>query len=82
MDTAALYQQALWSALAIAGGEQELARRLHVPLPELRGWLRGVEPPPRAVFFAAVDLIVDPEAPVVLPRKAAMSPTPRSIPSA
>lgn len=75
MDAATLYQQALWSALHIAGDEPSLARRLHVPLSDLKGWLRGVEAPPRAVFFAAVDLIVDPDAPV-LPqsRDAATSP--------
>jgi hypothetical protein len=66
VDAATLYQQALWSALTVAGDEAHLARRLHVPLVSLKGWLRGVEPPPQSVFLAAVDLIVDPEAPVSL----------------
>lgn len=67
MDASTLYQQALWSALTIAGDEAHLAHRLHVPLASLKAWLRGVEPPPQSVFLAAVDLIVDPEAPVSLP---------------
>lgn len=68
MEAATLYQQALWSALTIAGDEAHLARRLHVPLADLKAWLRGLEPPPQSVFLAAVDLIVDPEAPVALSR--------------
>jgi hypothetical protein len=64
MDASTLYQQTLWSALGIAGDEARLARRLQVPLTDLKGWLRGVEAPPLWAFLRAVDLVTDPEAPV------------------
>jgi hypothetical protein len=64
VESFSLYQQALWCALRLTGDDDAgLARRLRVPLADLRGWLRGVDKPPKAVFLAAVDIIVDPEAP-------------------
>jgi hypothetical protein len=64
VESFSLYRRTLSCARKVAGSEKLLARRLHVPLADLRAWLDGAEPPPRAVFLAAVDILVDPDAPV------------------
>ena len=64
MESFTLYRRTLSCALKVAGSERLLARRLRVPLDDLRSWLAGRETPPKAVFLAAVDILVDPDAPV------------------
>lgn len=64
VESFSLYQRTLSCALELAGSEKALARQLRVPLADLRAWLSGAEPPPRAVFLAAVDILVDPDEPV------------------
>ena len=58
------YRNTLAYALAIAGGELELAELLGVRVPQLENWLNGVDDIPDRVFLAAVDVIVEssPEA--------------------
>ncbi len=51
-------QRTLKCALEIVGSEKTLARRLLVPVAELQAWLRGEDKPPKAVFLAAVDIVV------------------------
>jgi len=43
----------------LLGGERALARELQVPSSDLRSWLAGTERPTRAVFIAAVDLLIE-----------------------
>ena len=64
VESFSLYRRTLSCALKIAGSERLLARRLRVPLDDLRNWLEGREAPPKAAFLAAVDILVDPDAPV------------------
>ena len=52
-----LRQRTLLRALEIVGDEATLARKLRVPMEELRAWLRGADVPPTAVFLAAVDIV-------------------------
>ena len=54
-----LYVKTLQRAAEIVGGEQELAMRLRVTPSHLALWLRGIEPPPGAVFLRAVDLVME-----------------------
>ncbi len=61
MDSFSLYQRTLACALRVAGSERKLARRLLVPEADLRRWLEGGETPPKSVFLAAVDILVDPD---------------------
>lgn len=49
----------LQRAVTLLGSERALARHLRVPMPELFGWLRGDDLPPQAIFFAAVDLLIE-----------------------
>jgi hypothetical protein len=44
-----------------AGGLRALSRLLHVPKADLLRYMTGVEQPPRAVFLAAVDIVVAPD---------------------
>ena len=64
MGHRATYRSTLTYALAIAGGEVELAKTLGVMVPQLENWLNGVDDIPDRVFLAAVDVIVQssPEA--------------------
>jgi hypothetical protein len=64
VESFSLYQRTLACARTLTGSEKLLARRLHVPLEDLRAWLDGAEAPPRAVFLAAVDILIDPDEPV------------------
>ena len=52
------YRDTLMYAIAIAGGELELARHLGVALPQLRMWLDGVDAIPDRIFFAAIDVVI------------------------
>jgi hypothetical protein len=53
-----LFERTLKRALDIVGDEQRLARRLHVPLTDLKAWLNGDERPPSWAFLNAVDVVV------------------------
>lgn len=52
-----LRQRTLLRALEIVGDEATLARKLQVPMGDLRAWLGGTDVPPTAVFLAAVDIV-------------------------
>ncbi len=56
---AAVRVNTLRRAVAIAGGEQELALLLKVTPSHLALWVEGVEAPPGDVFLRAVDLVTD-----------------------
>jgi len=58
---ASLRQRTLQSALAKLGEPRRLARRLRVPVEDLRNWLQGRDEPPTAVFLEAVDIVADVE---------------------
>jgi DNA-binding transcriptional regulator YdaS (Cro superfamily) len=58
MDNRDTYQDTLTYALAIAGGEQELAEHLRVSARQLDNWLKGVDPVPERIFHAALDLVI------------------------
>jgi hypothetical protein len=49
----------LQRAVELLGSERALARALRVPMPELFGWLKGSERPTRAIFLAAVDVLIE-----------------------
>ena len=57
MTPPTLIVRVLQRAAQLLGGERALARRLHVPMPDLFRFLRGSEVPPRQVFLAAVDVL-------------------------
>ncbi|MBV8033044.1 MAG: hypothetical protein JO035_16135 [Betaproteobacteria bacterium] len=57
MTPPTLIVRVLQRAAQLLGGERALARRLHVPMPDLFRVLRGSEVPPRQVFLAAVDVL-------------------------
>jgi len=59
-----LSQRTLQCALTLVGDSTVLARRLRVPLEDLHAWLAGTDVPPRAVFFAAVDILCAADDPV------------------
>ena len=54
-----LAQRTLQRANDLVGDPAVLARRLHVPLDDLRSWLQGSDVPPKSVFFAAVDILCE-----------------------
>lgn len=51
-----VYTRTLHRACQNVGSVEALARRLDVPLVELRNWMEGVDAPPENVFLAAVDI--------------------------
>jgi hypothetical protein len=53
-----IYARTLQRAAERLGGRWALARYLRVPRADLEAWLRG-QPPPRAIFLNAVDLVLD-----------------------
>ena len=53
------YRDTLLYALAIAGGERELAGHLRVTLRQVKDWLDGVDSIPDCVFDAALDLVIE-----------------------
>jgi hypothetical protein len=73
MAPSRLRQRTLLRALEIVGDHYVLARRLRVPMDELRAWLAGADVPPTAVFLAAVDIvgsqIEPPQAPRLFERR-------------
>jgi hypothetical protein len=52
------YRDTLAYALALAGGERELAEHLGVSVRQLKNWLKGVEPIPDRIFHAALDVVI------------------------
>ena len=56
MGTSHTYQRTLVRACMIAGGENELAKRLGVPVHAIVDWLLGDKPVPPDIFLRAVDL--------------------------
>ena len=58
---ASLRHRTLQAALQKVGGVNPLARRLRVPVADLRLWLQGGDQPPTAVFLVAVDIVADVE---------------------
>jgi hypothetical protein len=53
--------RALLRASDTLGGSDELAKYLHVPRSILESWTHGAEDIPMAIFFRAVDVILDKE---------------------
>jgi hypothetical protein len=56
---ASVYSRALRKAIEILGSRAKLARHLHVPESELQKWLADEARPPKSVFLAVVDLVID-----------------------
>ena len=57
---ASIYVRTLQAAAQLLGGERALARYLQVAMPDLFAWMHpGAEPPPRAVFLKAVDVVMN-----------------------
>jgi hypothetical protein len=55
-----IYARTLQKAAEHLGGTRALARYLGVPMPELFSWMKPDGPkPPNAVFFKAVDIVLD-----------------------
>jgi hypothetical protein len=57
-EHASVYARTLHRACLILGGVGKLAEHLQVSVAELRGWMGGEEPPPEAVFMAAVEVLL------------------------
>jgi hypothetical protein len=53
------YRRTLRYAEAIAGGEAQLAARLHVSVATMSSWSAGGQDIPDAVFLSAVDIICE-----------------------
>lgn len=56
---ASVYSRTLRKAIDILGTRAKLARHLRVPESDLQKWLENKAQPPRSVFLAAVDLVID-----------------------
>ena len=56
-----VYARTLRRAAEVAGGSEELARRLGVPPAWIEHWLGGVASPPADIFLKAVDIVIDQE---------------------
>lgn len=54
-----LEMRILQRGVEILGSERALARHLHLSMPDLLAWLKGAEKPTRAMFLAAVDLLIE-----------------------
>jgi hypothetical protein len=63
-------------AADLLGGERALARELRVPSADVFLWLKGIERPTRAVFVAAVDLLIEHEDAYVPGPEASAKPVP------
>ena len=57
-EHASVHARTLHRACLIVGGVQQLAERLKVSETDVRCWLSGEEPPPEAVFIAAVEIVL------------------------
>lgn len=58
MGTRDTYRNTLTYALALAGGESELAELLNATVPQIENWLNGIDDIPDRVFLKAVDVVV------------------------
>jgi hypothetical protein len=58
MDKATVYADALARAAIAIGGERRLAATLHVPMKDLRRWLRSEVNPSTEIFHKALDLLI------------------------
>ncbi len=59
MPLISLEVRVLRRAIELMGGERPLAKRLRVPMHDLQMWLDGTEKPTRALFLAAVDVLIE-----------------------
>jgi hypothetical protein len=55
----AVYMRSVEQAAELAGGYEELARRLQVPTEDVIDWSRGKDKPGVDVFLLMLDLIMD-----------------------
>ena len=62
MKPASVYSRAVRKAAELAGGREELARTLQVPVAEIEKWILGEKKPPREVFLRVVDLLIEDSA--------------------
>jgi hypothetical protein len=53
-----VYTKVLHRACQLAGGVEQLAARLRVPVPTLFRWLDGEGEPPTQIFLKAVDIVL------------------------
>ena len=58
LGTRETYQKTLMKALAVAGDETALARKLRVPVHSVVGWLLGEQPMPTDIFLRTVDIVL------------------------
>jgi hypothetical protein len=59
MNDTETYRNTLRYALALAGGERELAGYLKVTVGQLESWLNGAEEIPYGIFHSVLDLVLD-----------------------
>ena len=62
MKPVSVYSRAVRKAAEMAGGREELARTLQVPLADVEKWILGEKKPPREVFLRVVDLLIEDSA--------------------
>jgi hypothetical protein len=62
LKPASVYSRAVRKAAEMAGGREELARRLQVPLGDVDKWILGEKKPPRDVFLRVVDFLIEDSA--------------------
>jgi hypothetical protein len=62
LKPASVYSRAVRKAAEMAGGREELARSLQVPLADVDKWILGEKKPPRDVFLRVVDLLIEDSA--------------------
>jgi DNA-directed RNA polymerase specialized sigma24 family protein len=53
------YRATLATAVELVGGAAQLARRLHVPVADLKQWLAGADRPSMGTFLKVVDLLIE-----------------------
>ena len=53
------YRATLASAVEVVGGVAQLARRMHVPVADLKQWLAGADRPSIGTFLKVVDLLIE-----------------------
>ena len=58
MGLPTVHTETLQRAAAAVGGEERLAKALHVPPEQARRWLSGSEYPPIEVYHKALDLLI------------------------
>lgn len=57
-----VYSRAVRKAAEMAGGREELARTLRVPVADIEKWILGERRPPREVFLRVVDFLIEDSA--------------------